>query len=121
MIYIIPTDIYRNSSYIIFATMNQNLRSFTRIAFLEGLSYILLLLIAMPLKYFFDMPQAVKYVGWAHGVLFVAYVALLVVCGIQYKWSFKRMVFYFIASLLPFVPFFVERKLKQEYAGTEVK
>ncbi len=101
--------------------MNQNIRSFTRVAFLEGLSYILLLFIAMPLKYFFDLPEAVKYVGWAHGVLFIAYVALLLVCGVQHKWSLKRMAFYFIASLLPFLPFFVERRLKQEYAGTQAK
>lgn len=101
--------------------MNQNLKSFTTVAFLEGLSYILLLFIAMPLKYFFDMPLAVKYVGWAHGVLFMAYAILLLICGIQLKWSLKRMAFYFIASLLPFLPFFVERKLKQEYAGTQIK
>lgn len=101
--------------------MNQDIKLFTRVAFLEGLSYILLLFIAMPLKYIFDLPQAVKYAGWAHGLLFVAYVVLLAYCGIEYKWNFKRMAFYFIASLLPFVPFFVERKLKQEYAGPQVK
>lgn len=101
--------------------MNQNLRSFTTVAFLEGISYILLLFIAMPLKYFFDAPLAVKYIGWAHGALFIAYVVLLLICGIQYKWSFKRTTFYFVASLLPFLPFFVERKLKQEYSGTQVK
>ncbi len=101
--------------------MNQSLKSFTTIAFLEGLSYILLLFIAMPLKYIFDMPAPVKYVGWAHGVLFMAYVALLLICGIQYKWTIKRMAFYFVASLLPFLPFFVERKLKQEYSGGQAK
>ncbi len=101
--------------------MNQSIKIFTRVAFLEGLSYLLLLFIAMPLKYFFHQPLAVKYVGWAHGVLFVAYAALLLMCGIQHKWSLKRMAFYFLASLLPFLPFFVERKLKQEYGGAPAK
>ena len=84
---------------------------------LEGISYVVLLGIAMPLKYFFEMPMAVKFVGWAHGVLFVAYVAFLLLCWTKYKWSFQRVVFYFVASLLPFLPFWVERNLKREYAG----
>ncbi|MCH5690241.1 DUF3817 domain-containing protein [Niabella sp. W65] len=45
-----------------------------KIAFLEGISYLLLLLVAMPLKYLADIPEGVKYIGWAHGVLFVLFV-----------------------------------------------
>lgn len=90
-------------------------RAFTSIAFFEGISYVLLLGIAMPLKYLLNMPLLVTVVGWAHGVLFMAYAAALVICWYQYKWSFGRVVFYFIASLLPLLPFFVERKLKREY------
>jgi integral membrane protein len=97
--------------------MNSTVKTFTTIALLEGISYVVLLGIAMPLKYFFEMPMAVKFVGWAHGVLFVAYVTFLLLCWIKYKWSFTRVVFYFIASLLPFLPFWVERNLKKEYAG----
>ena len=77
---------------------------------------MMLLAIAMPLKYFFDFPIAVKVVGWAHGILFMLYVALLLICWVKYKWNFWRVVLYFIASLLPFLPFIVERKLKREYA-----
>ena len=95
--------------------MNSTIKTFTTIAFLEGVSYVVLLGIAMPLKYIFDMPLAVKFVGWAHGVLFVAYGAFLLLCWIKYKWSFKRVVVYFIASLLPLLPFWVERNLKKEY------
>ena len=59
--------------------MNSPVRLFSTIALVEGISYVLLLGIAMPLKYFLDMPLAVKVVGWAHGVLFMAYVVLLLI------------------------------------------
>lgn len=94
--------------------MNRTLELFRKTAFIEGVSYLVLLFIAMPLKYFYNYPLAVKYVGWAHGVLFIAYVGLLLACWVKYKWTFKRVIFFFIASLLPFLPFVVERQLKRE-------
>lgn len=90
-------------------------KQFTVIAFLEGISYVVLLGIAMPMKYFLEIPLAVKLVGWAHGLLFVLYATFLLLCWIKYKWGFLRVAGYFIASLLPFLPFLVERKLKREY------
>lgn len=95
--------------------MHPKIKRFTTIALLEGISYLVLLAIAMPLKYFFNFPQAVQVVGWAHGILFMLYGILLLLCWIEYRWSFGRVVWFFIASLLPFVPFIVERKLKGEY------
>jgi integral membrane protein len=86
---------------------------FSRVAVLEAISYILLLGIAMPLKYMYEKPLAVKYVGWAHGVLFMAYVVLLISCWIKFRWSFLKVTLYFLASLLPFLPFFVERDLRK--------
>ena len=50
-------------------TQNRTLHLFRKIAIAEGLSFLILLLIAMPLKYFADFPHAVKFVGWAHGVM----------------------------------------------------
>lgn len=94
--------------------MSSPIHRFRNIAIAEGVSYILLLFIAMPLKYFFQLPAAVKYVGWVHGILFIAYVVWLLLCRSRYKWSFKRVVFFFIASLLPFAPFVVEKRLKKE-------
>ncbi|MGE6218991.1 DUF3817 domain-containing protein [Nubsella zeaxanthinifaciens] len=91
-----------------------SLHLFRKVALAEGISYIVLLLIAMPLKYFADLPLAVKYVGWAHGLLFVLYIAFLLMAWQERKWSFWKVVVLFIASLLPFVPFYVEKKLKQE-------
>src|SRR5690554_1262996 len=87
---------------------------FTQIAFIEGLSTVILFFIAMPLKYFADWPLAVKYVGWAHGLLFVAYIVLLISCWFLYKWSFKRVALFFLASLIPLAPFLVEKQLKKE-------
>lgn len=95
--------------------MNQTVKYFARVALLEGISYVLLLGIAMPLKYFFDYPMAVKVVGWAHGVLFMEYAVFLGLCWMRCQWSFGRVAFYFVAALLPVLPFLVERKLKQEY------
>ena len=90
------------------------LKRFRQVAVLEGISYILLIFIAMPLKYWADMPEAVKYTGWAHGVLFVLYAAMLVMCWYRYKWPFGKAALIFIASLLPFAPFYVDRKLKAD-------
>lgn len=87
---------------------------FGKVAFVEGISYLLLLFVAMPLKYIWAIPEPVTHVGWAHGVLFITYVVLLLVCAILYKWSLSRTAGFFFASLLPFVPFYVERKLRKE-------
>jgi integral membrane protein len=95
--------------------MHKKIKTFATVALLEGISYLLLLCIAMPLKYLFDFPQAVQVVGWAHGILFMLYCIMLLICWIAYRWTFKRVVWYFVAALLPIVPFFVERKLKREY------
>lgn len=88
---------------------------FRLIAVLEGISYLVLLLIAMPLKYFAGLPEAVKYVGWAHGVLFVLFGIFLLMVWVQYKWSFGKTFMAFVASLLPFATFVLDKKLKKEY------
>ena len=95
-------------------TAKNTLHRFEKIALLEGLSFILLVFIAMPLKYWANFPLAVKYAGWLHGVLFISYVFMLIQCSIAYSWKFGRVIAFFFASLIPFAPFFVEKKLKQE-------
>ncbi|SDK36833.1 integral membrane protein [Pedobacter sp. ok626] len=87
---------------------------FRKVAIAEGVSYILLIFIAMPLKYWAEMPLAVKYTGWAHGLLFVLYIMFLIMAWVEYKWSFKKSALIGVASLLPFAPFLVDRKLKEE-------
>ena len=87
------------------------INKFRTIAILEGISYLVLLGIAMPLKYFGGMPKAVLYTGWVHGLLFVLYMLFLGIVFIKYKWPFKKGFYAFIASLLPFGPFIFERKM----------
>ncbi|MFN4234356.1 MAG: DUF3817 domain-containing protein [Bacteroidia bacterium] len=84
---------------------------FRLIAFIEGLSYILLLFIAMPLKYSFNIPEAVKFTGWIHGLFFVLYQLALIQNAIPLKWNFLKIVGAFIASLLPFGTFVLDAKL----------
>ncbi|MFN6115996.1 MAG: DUF3817 domain-containing protein [Flavobacteriales bacterium] len=83
---------------------------FRTIARLEGISFLVLLFIAMPLKYMADMPLAVKYVGWAHGMLFVGYWVAAVPLFTQLKWDIERIVGLGAASVLPFGTFVMERK-----------
>ncbi|AZI26140.1 DUF3817 domain-containing protein [Pedobacter sp. G11] len=91
-----------------------SLAIFRKVAVAEGVSYLLLLFVAMPLKYFADMPLYVKYTGWSHGLLFVLYAATLVLAWQEQKWKFGKAVLIFLASLLPFAPFIVDKKLKDE-------
>lgn len=78
--------------------------------FLEGLSYLILLGIAMPLKYLMDMPQAVRVVGMAHGVLFIIFIWLTVYCKFKYRWTIGRMLWLWAASIVPFGTFYVDAK-----------
>ena len=78
----------------------------------EGVSYLLLLFIAMPLKYAYEMPMAVKITGMAHGVLFVAYCMVLALCMRKFRWKLGFGVYLFIATLIPFGTFVTDRKLK---------
>ena len=81
---------------------------------IEGVSYLLLLGVAMPLKYFYDTPEAVRVTGMAHGLLFVAYCLLLALCMRKFKWSFGFGVYLFVATLIPFGTFVTDRKLKEK-------
>lgn len=83
------------------------------IGLLEGTSFLLLLLVAMPLKYAFGIPMAVKLVGWAHGVLFIAFVFALPGAVMHARWSMGRGALLFLSALLPCGPFFMDRKLRE--------
>lgn len=85
--------------------MKITITHFRGIAFAEGISFLALLGIAMPLKYFANTPEAVKVVGWAHGVLFLVYVAALLQVGLARRWSLGKMTLLFVSSLLPAGPF----------------
>ena len=83
---------------------------FKYIALLEGISLLLLLFFAMPMKYIYELPMYVKVIGMAHGLLFIAYVALAVMLKIEEHWAIKKFVFVCIESIVPFGTFYVEKK-----------
>ncbi len=78
------------------------------IGFLEGLSFLVLLGIAMPLKYMFEMPEPNKVIGMAHGVLFVLYVMMTIQVKIEHSWNFKRTMLVLLASIVPFGTFYAD-------------
>lgn len=84
------------------------------IGLIEGISYLLLLGIAMPLKYLAGIPEVVKVVGWAHGVLFVLYILAVLHVWVVRRWSLGRAVLAFAASLLPFGTFLFDKSLRRE-------
>ncbi len=80
----------------------------------EGISYLVLLGIAMPLKYIGHMPTPVRVVGMLHGILFVGYGIALLQAKMAYSWSMKKTIIAFLLSFLPFGTFFLEKALKVE-------
>ena len=92
------------------------LKNFKIIAIAEGISFLVLLLVAMPLKYMMQIPEPVKYVGWAHGVLFVLYGILLLQVFIVVKWSFIKTLVAFLVSFIPFGTFWLDARINKEVA-----
>ncbi|MGG1617732.1 DUF3817 domain-containing protein [Paenibacillus sp. NRS-1782] len=86
-------------------------KTFGIIGNIEAISYLLLVCIAMPLKYAAGMPQMVRWVGMIHGILFVTYVVAIVAMLILRKLSVLQGLVALIASLLPFGPFIFDRKV----------
>jgi integral membrane protein len=92
---------------------------FRKIAIAEGISFLVLLGIAMPLKYFAGIPIAVTIVGSLHGILFIVFMVLAwevkdepVVAG--WKKNFNWIVLCFLAAILPFGTFVLDKSLKKE-------
>lgn len=84
------------------------------IGFWEGVSFLVLLLVAMPLKYFAGWPAAVSVVGMAHGVLFVLYVLAALHAALEHDWPWKRTAAVLAASVLPAGPFVVDARILRE-------
>ncbi|PZX53927.1 integral membrane protein [Algoriphagus ratkowskyi] len=88
-------------------------KRFRWISLIEGISTLVLFGIAMPLKYMFDYPLAVTYVGSAHGALFILYIGMVFPTAKYLNWTFTRTFFAIVASILPFGPFIFDRNLKK--------
>jgi integral membrane protein len=83
------------------------------ISLVEGVSFLLLLGIAMPLKYLAGFPEAVSVVGMVHGVLFILYALAAIHLWFALRWSFGWLVAAMIASVVPFGTFFIDARLKR--------
>ncbi len=94
--------------------MKKTFSWFRKVAIAEGVSFLLLLFVAMPLKYFANMPLAVKIMGGIHGVLFVAFVVLAWEVKGDYRKSFLWLLKAGLASLLPFGTIVMDREWKKE-------
>ena len=86
---------------------------FRVVAFLEGLSYILLLLVAVPIKYISEDASFVKMLGMPHGILFVLYIALAFVLKFDNQWVKNNIFAVLMASVIPFGTFVMDLKFKQ--------
>jgi len=92
--------------------MSNIVEKFSLINTAEGYSYLALLFIAMPLKYILGFAVAVKIIGMVHGILFILFIALLVLSWREKKWNFKENIIFFIASLIPFGTFFTKKRIQ---------
>lgn len=84
---------------------------------IEGVSFLVLLGVAMPLKYFAGIPEAVKWTGWIHGLLFIFYCLAILLALVNGRLSFAKSVLAFFAALIPFGPFLIDRKLAEDEAS----
>jgi len=90
--------------------MKTLINSFRIVALLEGISYILLLFVAVPIKYFGNDPQYVKLLGMPHGLLFIAYIILAIMVNSELNWKGATLRNVLLASIIPFGTFVVDKK-----------
>ncbi|WP_157206514.1 DUF3817 domain-containing protein [Mariniflexile maritimum] len=88
-------------------------------AFLEGVSYILLLFIATPIKYLLNDPSYVKLLGMPHGLLFIGYIVLAFMIKKELRWDPKQFSVVLLASIIPFGTFYVDRKYLKKTLANE--
>ena len=90
------------------------IRVFRLIALAEGISFLTLLFIAMPMKYFMGMPEVVRVVGSIHGLLFILYVGQLTRVHFTQRWSFSFSLYALLASVIPFGTFVLDKQLRKK-------
>lgn len=86
------------------------IKTFKIISYLEGLSYLVLLFIGVPMKYLANNDAIVKAVGMPHGILFMAYIILAIVVRQLLNWNTKTTLIVLVASVIPFGTFYVDKK-----------
>ena len=90
------------------------IRAFRMTGLAEGVSFLTLLCIAMPMKYFMGIPEAVRVVGLIHGILFLLYVGLLATLHVRQRWPFMFSLYALIASVIPFGTFILDKHLREK-------
>ena len=96
--------------------MKNKIKALRIIGIAEGISFLVLLFIAMPMKYLIGIPEMVKVVGWAHGALFMLFILAVVIVQITMRWSFLFFVAALAASVIPFGTFVLDKQLRKREA-----
>ena len=96
--------------------MISNLKILSWLGILEGVSYLMLLGICMPLKYIYEIPEPTSVIGMVHGLLFMAYCAWVIIVASEFKWPQSEIVWALVASVLPFGTFVADKKIFRQYA-----
>lgn len=91
-----------------------SLRNFRILAFVEGVSFLVILFVTMPLKYWYDTPGPNKVLGMVHGILFLAYCAYALQLKWERGWSTIKLLWLWLASIIPFGTFVADWKLLRE-------
>ncbi|HZI52699.1 MAG TPA: DUF3817 domain-containing protein [Chitinophagaceae bacterium] len=99
--------------------MKKTYNWFRKIALAEGVSFLVLLFIAMPLKYLASLPVAVTIVGGLHGLLFIGFMIMIWEVKNEFKKDWGWVAKAFIASILPFGTMVMDREWKKEEALTQ--
>lgn len=86
------------------------------VGLVEGISFLLLLFIAMPLKYLWGMPQAVRVVGSIHGALFILFLYYIMQAYAEKNWSKRELMLALLSSVIPFGTFYADKHLFKKYA-----
>jgi integral membrane protein len=94
--------------------LSTNIGRLRIIGFLEGISLLVLILIAVPLKYIGHNSAIVKAMGPVHGALFLLFIVNTVSVGVEQKWQFKTTCKVLLACIIPFGTFYIDRKILRE-------
>jgi len=109
---------YNNMSASI---LTDELKKLKIVSAAEGWSFLILLFVAMPLKYVAGFPEAVRVVGMLHGVLFVVYIISVIRTAFEFSWSLPKIFLAFLASIIPFGTFYANRKLFNTEKGVTLR
>lgn len=99
----------------------RSLKRLRVIGWLEGASFLVLLGIAMPLKYLAGMPEMVRFVGWTHGLLFILFTAAVAHTSLTLQWPFTRIAAAWVAGLMPFGTFVLDSRLRKDLETAEYR